>query len=315
MTVSGGWTQPEAPCEPPGDSCGLRLCSESLWKRRCSRNTLIPPETSKAQVQRGGLPLGLPPAPLGRRGSPGCSLSPGEGSGAGGRRPSHPVSPGPSSPWPWSLSGGSPQGWGRGRARSSSWEVSGAVAAGPGLGLGDRPTRPPERSTDGWPGAGFTGYTSVSSRSRSSLRTLPSTAPRLVMRWAKSSGNQPVSPSLSLSPYSHPAPRRGAVRAGSQAPRRGPDVGTPAPWAAVPETPGPGVRTADHHALPPGGPAQGTCAWSGAQLRLAVGAELAAASSVRATCGPRSGRASRCPLGKNTVTKNLGTAEGVLERA
>lgn len=145
-------TEPEAPCEPPGDSCGLRLCSESLWKRRCSRNTLIPPETSKAQVRRGGLPPGLPPAPLGRWGSPGCSLSPGEGSGAGGRRPSHPVSPGPSSPWPQSLSGGGPRGWGRGRARSSSWEVSGAVAAGPGLGLGDRPTRPPERGTDGWPG-------------------------------------------------------------------------------------------------------------------------------------------------------------------
>lgn len=47
---------------------------------------------------------------------------------------------------------------------------------------------------------GRPGYTSVSTRSRSILRTLPSTATRLVILWAKSSGNQPVSPSRSLSP-------------------------------------------------------------------------------------------------------------------
>lgn len=49
----------------------------------------------------------------------------------------------------------------------------------------------------GWP---HQGYTSVSTRRRSILRTLPSTATRLVMKRAKSSGNQPVSPSRSLSP-------------------------------------------------------------------------------------------------------------------
>lgn len=51
-----------------------------------------------------------------------------------------------------------------------------------------------------WRGAGRSGYTSVSTRSRSILRMLPSTATRLVMLRAKSSGNQPVSPSRSLSP-------------------------------------------------------------------------------------------------------------------
>lgn len=51
-----------------------------------------------------------------------------------------------------------------------------------------------------WRGAGRPSYTSVSTRSRSILRTLPSTATRLVMLRAKSSGNQPVSPSRSLSP-------------------------------------------------------------------------------------------------------------------
>lgn len=49
-------------------------------------------------------------------------------------------------------------------------------------------------------GAGGAGYTSVSTRSRSILRMLLSTATRLVMLWTKSSGNQPVSPSRSLSP-------------------------------------------------------------------------------------------------------------------
>lgn len=47
---------------------------------------------------------------------------------------------------------------------------------------------------------GRAGYTSVSTRSRSILRTLPSTATWLVMHRAKSSGNQPVSPSRSRSP-------------------------------------------------------------------------------------------------------------------
>lgn len=79
VTVSGGWTQPEAPCEPPGDSCGLRLCSESLWKRRCSRNTLIPPETSKAQVRRGGLPPRPPPSSARKAGQPRVLLVPRRG--------------------------------------------------------------------------------------------------------------------------------------------------------------------------------------------------------------------------------------------
>lgn len=60
---------------------------------------------------------------------------------------------------------------------------------GPPLGRG---LRPPEARAGG--------YTSVSTRSRSILRTLLSTATRLVMLWTKSSGNQPVSPSRSLSP-------------------------------------------------------------------------------------------------------------------
>lgn len=50
-------------------------------------------------------------------------------------------------------------------------------------------------------------YTSVSTRSRSILRTLPSTATRLVMQRAKLSGNQPVSPSRSRSPCSQPGSR------------------------------------------------------------------------------------------------------------
>lgn len=58
----------------------------------------------------------------------------------------------------------------------------------------------PSRSRAGRGAVRHTGYTSVSTRRRSIRRTLPSTATRLVMLRAKSSGNQPVSPSLSRSP-------------------------------------------------------------------------------------------------------------------
>lgn len=55
-----------------------------------------------------------------------------------------------------------------------------------------------------WPLSSRSSYTSVSTRSLSILRTLPSTATRLVMERAKLSGNQPVSPSRSRSPCSQP---------------------------------------------------------------------------------------------------------------
>lgn len=67
-------------------------------------------------------------------------------------------------------------------------------------------------------GFGLCSYTSVSTRSRSILRTLPSTATRLVMEREKLSGNQPVSPSRSLSPCSQPGCRRVGERGPSYPP-------------------------------------------------------------------------------------------------
>lgn len=65
-------------------------------------------------------------------------------------------------------------------------------------------------------------YTLVSIRSRSMRRTLHSTAVRLVICRAQDWGNQPLSPSRSLSPQHQPRRRRG----GGQARRKGTAPGT-----------------------------------------------------------------------------------------
>lgn len=189
---------------------GLGLGSD-LWESRSYRSTLMSLET-KSQGQHCHLP---PAAPLSRQGGPGpwrSPLSTRHPCGSQGHPPSRPRGTGYRRP---SGAGSQP------RRESIDWlpqcdpgtwpplQPTGPWG-GPGRSglLGPAPRGPeaghshlPER---GLPapgrGAGGASYTSVSTRRRSILRMLPSTATRLVMLRAKSSGNQPVSPSRSLSP-------------------------------------------------------------------------------------------------------------------
>lgn len=198
MSLGNSESQHQAPLQPAPPGRGLRpghaRASSSTRSRR--ETTHVSPTSPGAQSwgrSRGTAPRTRP--------------------GAGGHGPLERVWPG----------GGCP----RGGAGTRGTLLLGSIWSHPGgLGSGGEPAAPTGCSRDG--SARQDGYTSVSTRRRCILRTLPSTATRLVMERAWSSGNQPASPSRSLSPYSHPgedAAAEGRVPAAGRLPPTAPHRG------------------------------------------------------------------------------------------